>query len=192
MAVSARARSAARLAVYASSIPTRYSATDTEAMASSSSSSDERSMISAFVGDQDVGVEDQAPAHGSSTSRVKTGPRLLLCSGRIHRLAGHVGQRRAQVGAGAAVGQGVPATGWLPRTMVIVSPRSTASSRSEKCCRDASVAIIVFVSSFLSDNQIRAYGLRRMTMRTGRCRLSRGSAREACPDVVLVSQCGSG
>jgi hypothetical protein len=36
MAASARARSAARLAVSAISIPARYSATDTEAMASSS------------------------------------------------------------------------------------------------------------------------------------------------------------
>jgi hypothetical protein len=45
IAASARARSAARPAESASSIPTRYSATDTEAMASSSASSDERSMV---------------------------------------------------------------------------------------------------------------------------------------------------
>jgi hypothetical protein len=36
----------------------------------------------------------------------------------------------------------ISATGWLPRMTVTVSPRSTASSRSEKC-RDASVAVIV-------------------------------------------------
>ena len=41
----------------------------------------------------------------------------------------------------------ISATGWLPRTMVIVSPRSTASSRSEKC-RDASVAVMVFIRPF--------------------------------------------
>jgi hypothetical protein len=41
----------------------------------------------------------------------------------------------------------ISATGWLPRMMVIVSPRSTASSRSEKC-RDASVAVMVFMKPF--------------------------------------------
>jgi hypothetical protein len=40
---------------------------------------------------------------------------------------------------------------------VIVSPRSTASSRSEKC-REASVAVMVFMWPSLSDNQIRDYG----------------------------------
>src|SRR5580704_6983643 len=50
----------------------------------------------------------------------------------------------------------ISATGWLPRTMVIVSPRSTASRRSEKC-RDASVAVIVFMQLILSDNQIRGH-----------------------------------
>ena len=74
----------------------------------------------------------------------------------------------------------ISATGWLPRTMVIVSPRSTASSRSEKC-RDASVAVIVFMQLILSDNQIGAYGLRRMTMRTGRCRLSRARLGKLAP-----------
>lgn len=42
----------------------------------------------------------------------------------------------------------ISATGRLPRTMEIVSPRSTASSRSEKC-RDASVAVIVLIAFYL-------------------------------------------
>ena len=36
----------------------------------------------------------------------------------------------------------ISATGWLPRIIVTVSPRSTASRRPEKC-RDASVAVTV-------------------------------------------------
>ena len=146
---SARARSAARLAVSASSIPTRYSATDTEAMASSSSSSDERSMFRVL----------RRSARWYRGSGV--GPRVAYL--RIDQGDGFVISRpNSSPGGGTSASAArrsapvrrwagpISATGWPPRTMVIVSPRSTASSRSEKC-RDASVAVMGFMRPIRSE-----------------------------------------
>src|SRR6202167_5357722 len=100
----------------------------------------------AFVGDQDIGVEDQASAHGSRTSEVTRATASAM--GRPNSWSGggtsaSAERRSAPVRRWAGP---ISATGWLPRTMVIVSPRSTASSRSEKC-RDASVAVMIFIRS---------------------------------------------
>jgi hypothetical protein len=97
----------------------------------------------AFVSDQDVRVEDQASAHGSPTSEssramadAMSRPNASSGGGTSASAARRLAPVRRWAGP-------ISATGWLPRTMVIVSPRSTASRRSEKC-RDASVAVMVF------------------------------------------------
>ena len=79
----------------------------------------------------------------------------------------HVRERRAQVRASAAMG-GADLRYWMTAAMtVIVSPRSTASSRSEKC-RDASVAVMVFMRSFYLIIRFATTACGRMTLRTGR------------------------
>src|SRR5579859_2728247 len=100
----------------------------------------------AFVSDQDVAVEDQASPHGSPTSELSRA--MASAMSRLNASSGggtsaSAERRSAPVRLWAGP---ISATGRLPRTIVIVSPRSTASSRSEKC-RDASVAVKVFMAS---------------------------------------------
>src|SRR6202044_2013813 len=95
-----------------------------------------------LVGDEDVGVQDQAPAHGSSSSDVTrdiAAEMLLVNASSGGVVAASDALRSAPVRRRAGP---ISATGRLPRIIVTVSPRSTASSRSEKC-RDASVAVTV-------------------------------------------------
>ena len=143
------ARTAARSAVSAISIPTRYSAT--EPMRWQFIVVQRRAVDgSAFVGDQDVTSRIRR-RHTDRAPPVKQGDGLR-CPVRIHRLA--AARRRARRAGRRRCGDG-PGRSPPPddcRGRWSSSPRSTASSRSEKC-RDASVAVMVFMTH-LSDNQI--------------------------------------
>ena len=95
-----------------------------------------------LVVDQDVRIEDHAPAHGSASSWVRF-PTASAISAANRSSGGEISVSAARRSRPVRRGAGrISATGRFPRVTVTVSPASIASSRSENR-RDASVALTV-------------------------------------------------